>query len=144
MLHSRSDHHELQGFTYDPMSPHAEIMNFADLVRLDRMSREGQEKIKVKFAQIFVVGVLLAVLVEFQKFGLGLEHFVSGWEVLKFAVAFFIAWELLANLVNIKYVLEGARVELGRLRFSATSGNLCSLLMKLEERTTYIERRSLE
>ena len=40
--------------------------------------------------------------------------------------------------------MQFVHAELGRIRFAATSGNLVELLIRIEEKCNYMERRSME
>ena len=54
----------------------------------------------------------------------------------------FMGFQMLMQFKLQEILWTKALVELGRIRFSVTSGNMAQLLIKLEQRIAYIERRS--
>ena len=58
------------------------------------------------------------------------------------AFMLFMGFQMLMQFKLQEILWTKALVELGRIRFSVTSGNMAQLLIKLEQRVAYIERRS--
>ena len=54
----------------------------------------------------------------------------------------FIGYSHLMHISYAEILQTKILVDLGRIRFSQTSGNLAQLMLKLEQRVSYVERRS--
>ena len=122
---------------YDPLSPASEITTFTQAIKC----YEQIEKIKGKQFWEILMGSVFGILL-----GAGAAKVTKtsvALDIVKiYAMTFAtvkIVWELAACNITMRFL----HAELGRVRFAATSGNLVQLLMRIEEKTNYIERRSM-
>ena len=120
------------GAYYDPLSPLAELSNLTQFVKFHELVQARLLRELRQFGCMALLGGLFGVL-------LGGS---VGMEFMKIMAIVFLTWKLTKFSVQLVALGQFGMAELGRLRFSVTAGNLVQLLMRIEEKLNYVERRS--
>ena len=123
-----------QAALYDPLSPAAEITNLRQIVKMASLVNERRRGEFMQFMVFGIVGVLIGIIGEYFGF--------QGVDFMKFYALAGAAWKIMSLCVWLTTVVEFGMAELGRMRFSVISGNVAQLLMRMEEKLNYMERRS--
>ena len=126
------------GQFYDPMSPAAELSLFTQQIKCYEQIKEGKRE---KFWDVMMGGLLGMLL------GAGVAKFAKTSFAVEIVKIYFMAFGLLKVLGEVaerNTIMQFVHAELGRIRFAATSGNLVELLMRIEEKCSYMERRSMD
>ena len=128
----------IAGQFYDPLSPAAEISTFTEQIKC---YEQIQGRKRAKFLEILAwvtLGLILGgVLGKRTNAGFATQ-------IVKIYFMVIATMQIVGELVEIKTIKQFMQVELGRMRFSTTAGNLVELLKRIEEKLNYLERRSME
>ena len=123
------------GQFYDPLTPLTEIENFTTQVKCEEQITEHTRF--WEFAKLAaVLAMIFATIGKFTKKHQG----VSVWKIACLAGGI----KIISGMEKIATILKFKHVELTRIRFALTTGNVVNLCMQLAEKLNYLERRSSE
>ena len=126
------------GQFYDPLSPASELTIFTQQIKRYEQVKESKRKHFWEIMMGSVFGMLLgagAAKVAKTSFAV---------EIVKMYFMTVATLKIIGEIAAYNTTMRFVHAEVGRLRFAATSGNLVQLLMRIEEKCNYMERRSME